>query len=94
MDPFDVVQLAGDAVDRCRRHVQQYLHGHRGLAGEPLHRSRRTPLTGADLLTDRHLARLEASFAGEPRGRQLTGDPLHIFGRTSISASRAVGPSR
>ena len=30
MDPFHVVRLAGDALDRCRRRVQQNLHGHRG----------------------------------------------------------------
>ncbi len=30
MDPLHVVRLAGDALDRCRRRVQQTLHGHRG----------------------------------------------------------------
>jgi transposase len=30
MDPFHVVRLAGDALDRCRRRVQQAIHGHRG----------------------------------------------------------------
>jgi transposase len=30
MDPFHVVRLAGDALDRCRRRVQQAVHGHRG----------------------------------------------------------------
>jgi transposase len=30
MDPFHVVRLAGDALDRCRRRTQQDLHGHRG----------------------------------------------------------------
>jgi transposase len=28
MDPFHVVRLAGDALDRCRRRVQQGIHGH------------------------------------------------------------------
>lgn len=41
MDPFHVVRLAGDALDRCRRRVQQDLHGHRGRAGDPLFRTRR-----------------------------------------------------
>ena len=40
MDPFHVVRLAGDALDRCRRRVQQELHGHRGRARDPLYRSR------------------------------------------------------
>jgi transposase len=29
MDPFHVVRLTGDALDHCRRRVQQRLHGHR-----------------------------------------------------------------
>ena len=33
MDPFHVVRLAGDALDRCRRRVQQDLHGHQLTAG-------------------------------------------------------------
>ena len=63
MDPFHVVRLAGDALDRCRRRVQQDLHGHRGRAGDPLYTARRTLHTGADLLTDRQRQRLTALFA-------------------------------
>lgn len=63
MDPFHVARLAGDALDRCRRRVQQDLHGHRGRKDDPLYRARRTLHTGADLLTDRQRARLEALFA-------------------------------
>jgi len=63
MDPFHVARLAGDALDRCRRRVQQDLHGHRGRAGDPLYTARRTLHTGADLLTDRQRARIEALFA-------------------------------
>jgi transposase len=65
MDPFHVVRLAGDALDRCRRRVQQDLHGHRGRAKDPLYRSRRTLHTGADLLTDRQRTRLQTLFADE-----------------------------
>ena len=65
LDAFHVVRLAGDALDRCRRRVQQQLHGHRGLAGDPLYRARRTLHTGAGLLTDRQAARLHALFAVE-----------------------------
>ena len=60
MDPFHVVRLAGDALDRCRRRVQQDLHGHRGRVDDPLYRARRTLHTGADLLTDRQTHRLTA----------------------------------
>jgi len=62
MDPFHVVRLAGDALDRCRRRVQQDLHGHRGRKNDPLYRARRTLHTGADLLTDRQRQRLTALF--------------------------------
>ena len=65
MDPFHVVRLAGDALDRCRRRVQQDLHGHRGRKDDPLYRARRTLHTGADLLTDKQTARLQALFAVE-----------------------------
>ena len=63
MDPFHVVRLAGDALDQCRRRVQE-LHGHRGRAQDPLYRARRTLHTGADLLTSKQQARLEALFTG------------------------------
>ncbi|MHA7284581.1 ISL3 family transposase [Arthrobacter sp. TMS2-4] len=65
MDPFHVVRLAGDALDRCRQRVQQATLGHRGRAGDPLYRARRTLHTGADLLTDKQGARLDAVFASE-----------------------------
>ena len=62
MDPFHAVRLAGDALDRCRRRVQQHIHGHRGRTTDPLYRARRTLHTGADLLTDRQRARLDRLF--------------------------------
>ncbi len=62
MDPFHVVRLAGDALDECRRRVQQDLHGHRGRKDDPLYTSRRTLHTGADLLTDKQKDRLAALF--------------------------------
>ena len=65
MDPFHVVRLAGDALDRCRRRVQQELHGHRGRATDPLYRARRTLHTGAGLLTDRQRSRLDALFVDD-----------------------------
>jgi len=65
MDPFHVVRLAGDALDRCRRRVQQHLHGHRGRAGDPLYSARRTLHTGAGLLTEKQATRLEGLFAVE-----------------------------
>jgi len=65
MDPFHVVRLAGDALDRCRRRIQQALHGHRGRKDDPLYSARRTLHTGRDLLTDNQIARLEKLFADD-----------------------------
>ena len=65
MDPFHVVRLAGDALDRCRRRVQQAIHGHRGYKGDPLYAARRTLHTGADLLTAKQTQRLQGLFAVE-----------------------------
>ncbi len=62
MDPFHVVRLAGDTLDRCRRRVQQAIHGHRGMKNDPLYSARRTLHTGADLLTDKQTDRLAALF--------------------------------
>ena len=65
MDPFHVVRLAGDALDRCRRRVQQAIHGHRGHKGDPLYSARRTLHTGAGLLAGKQASRLRALFAGD-----------------------------
>ncbi|MBF8186280.1 ISL3 family transposase [Nonomuraea sp. K274] len=65
MDPFHVVRLAGDALDRCRRRVQQAIHEHRGHKDDPLYSARRTLHTGAGLLTDKQIHRLRALFAVE-----------------------------
>ena len=65
MDPFHVIRLAGDALDRCRRRVQQDRHGHRGRTGNPLDSARRTLHTGTDLLTDKQRHRLETLFADD-----------------------------
>jgi transposase len=63
MDPFHVVRLAGDALDECRRRVQQAIHGHRGRKHDPLYSARRTLHTGADLLTNKQARRLTDLFA-------------------------------
>jgi len=65
MDPFHVVRLAGDALEQCRRRVQQDTCGHRGRKDDPLYRARRTLHTGTDLLTDKQCARLRDLFAAE-----------------------------
>ena len=65
MDPFHVVRLAGDALDDCRRRVQQALHGRRGRNNDPLYQARRTLHTGAGLLTHKQQTRLESLFVDE-----------------------------
>ncbi|WP_075891970.1 ISL3 family transposase [Actinomyces provencensis] len=65
LDPFHVTRLAGEALDVCRRRVQQAIHGHRGHAGDPLYGVRRTLHTGASFLTKKQTARLDAVFAAE-----------------------------
>jgi transposase len=65
MDPFHAVRLAGESLDECRRRVQQDTCGHRGRAGDPLYRARRTLQTGADLLTAKQKERIGALFADD-----------------------------
>jgi transposase len=68
MDPFHVVQLAGDALDRTRQRVQQETLGHRGRRGDPLYGVRRILRTGEALLTPKQHARLDAVFADPAHG--------------------------
>ena len=65
MDPFHVVRLAGEALDRCRQRVQQQTLGHRGHKNDPLYTARRTLHTGTGLLTSRQNERLADLFAGD-----------------------------
>lgn len=65
LDPFHAVQFAGDALDDCRRRVQQDTCGHRGRKGDPLYSARRTLHTGDDLLTDKQRRRLRDLFAAD-----------------------------
>ena len=65
MDPFHVIRLAGDAVEKCRRRIQLKTLGHRGRKQDPLYKARRTLLTGADLLTDKQYDRIQDLFDGD-----------------------------
>ena len=65
MDPFHTVALAGDKLDLCRQRIQQQTCGHRGRAGDPLYRVRRTLRTRYPLLNTRQKTRLETVFADE-----------------------------
>ena len=65
MDPFHVVRLAGDALDECRRRVQQVIHGHRGRTGDPLYSARLLLHTGCQLTTSKQQTRLDTLFTGD-----------------------------
>ena len=62
MDPFHVVRLAGEGLEKCRQRVQQDTLGHRGRRGDPLFQARQTLNTGDALLTDRQRERLMVLF--------------------------------
>ena len=65
MDPFHVVHLAGDALDECRRRIQQELHHQRGRATDPLYKARRMLHTRSCLLTPRQQHQLADLFASD-----------------------------
>jgi transposase len=69
LDAFHVVKLGSAMVDEVRRRVQQDTLGHRGRKGDPLYGIRRTLQVGAEHLTDKQTARLDAKLA--------VGDPDH-----------------
>ncbi len=62
------MRLAVDALDQCRRRIQQTIHGHRGRKDDPLDRVRRTQPTGADLLTDEQIVQLADLFDTQSYG--------------------------
>jgi len=67
LDAFHVVKLGTDAVDRCRRRIQQDTLGHRGRRDDPLYRIRNVLRCGAERLTERQWARLEKAITADER---------------------------
>ena len=65
MDPFHVVRLAGDALDECRRRIQQELHHRRRRATDPLYKARRMLHTRSCLLIPRQQHQILNLFASE-----------------------------
>jgi transposase len=65
LDPFHVVKLGADAVADCRRRLQREQTGGRGRKTDPLYRSRKVLLKGADLLTAKQDARVQAVLEPE-----------------------------
>ena len=85
MDPFHVVALVGDALDRCRQRVQQQTCGHRGRTGDPLYGIRRVLRTGAELLTAKQKSRLSAVFADD---RHVEVEATWLFYQRIVAAYR------
>jgi transposase len=67
LDAFHVVRLGTAVVDDVRRRVQQDTLGHRGHKDDPLYQIRGLLRRGAEHLSDRQLAKLNAALqAGDP----------------------------
>jgi transposase len=67
LDAFHVVRLGTAVVDDVRRRVQQDTLGHRGHKDDPLYKIRGLLRRGAEHLSDRQLAKLNACLrSGDP----------------------------
>lgn len=67
LDAFHVVKLGTQVIDEVRRRVQQDTLGHRGHKDDPLYKIRGLLRHGAEHLSARQIARLEAALeAGDP----------------------------
>jgi transposase len=62
VDPFHVVKLANDMVTAVRQRLTRDQHGRRGRLADPSWANRRLLLRGADSLSERGWARLNAVF--------------------------------
>jgi transposase len=72
-DPFHVVKLANQALDECRRRVQNETLGHRGHKHDPLYRIRRLLTMADERLNDAGRTKLLGLLdAGDPRGEVRT----------------------
>ena len=77
MDPFHVVRLAGEALDRCRRRVQQDMHGHRGRKDDPLYRPG-GPCTPAPTCSPTSSGNGSTALFADRRARPGRGDLGHL----------------
>ena len=94
MDPFHVVALAGAKLDLCRQRIQQQTCGHRGRAGDPLYRVRRTLRTRLPLLNARQKARLKPCSPTRPISRSnCAGWSTPAYVDTSNYAVAAISSS-
>lgn len=62
LDPFHVVQIAGQHLSECRQRIQRKVHRRRGRKNDPLYQVRRLCLKSAHLLTDNQITRVQQVF--------------------------------
>lgn len=96
MDPFHVVALAGDALDRCRQRVQQDTCGHRGRVGDPLYGIRLIELVDTQEGGSEWLGKRRSPAGGFVRGPVLWSSRYAAGGwwvseRSSFSAQSPLG---
>jgi transposase len=101
LDAFHVVKLGSAMVDEVRRRVQKDTHGHRGRKGDPIFGVRRTLQIGAEHLTDKQSARLDAKLTlGDPDHEVTLARRFHegwlsgyrtkrVYGRGLLPSERA-----
>ena len=89
-DPFHIVRLANQALDECRRRVQNGTRGHRGRKTDPLYRSRRLLTKGHERLDDTGEAKLRGLLeAGDPRGEVAQQERRSAGERASRTAKQS-----
>ena len=106
LDAFHVVRLGTAVVDEVRRRVQQHTLGHRGYKHDPLYKIRGLLRHGAEHLTVRQVARINAALAaGDPTWevtvawqcyqqlRSIYHAPSHAEGRRAAEQVIASFPS-
>ena len=68
-DPFHLIRLTNQALDECRRRVQNETLGHRGHKDDPLYRCRRLLTKADERLDEKGREKLLGLLdAGDPRG--------------------------
>ena len=66
-DPFHMIRLANNSIDKTRRRTQNDTLGHRGRKDDPLYRARRLLISAHERLSERGDAKLRGLLAsGEP----------------------------
>ena len=90
MDPFHVVRLCGEALDQCRRRIQQDTPATAAALATRSTPARRMLHTGADLLTDKQKARCTRCSPSDAHVQVEAS--WHIYQRHDRRLPRPAGP--